>query len=65
VKLIALKHEAGHLGQNWNATKGGYQTLPTAPFADFTGEKFTASWLLNAALATDWQTFQRDGQLAK
>jgi hypothetical protein len=39
--------------------------LPIAPFADFTGDKSTASWLLNAAFATDWQTFQRDGQLSK
>ncbi len=65
VKLIPLKPGSGHLGQNWNATKGGYQTLPIAPFADFTGDKSTASWLLNAAFATDWQTFQRDGQLSK
>jgi len=65
VKLIALNADAGHLGQNWNATKGGYQTLPIAPFTDFPGDKSTASWLLNAAFAADWQTFQRDGQLAK
>lgn len=65
VKLIPLKADSGHLGQNWNVTKGGYQTLPIAPFADFTGDKSTASWLLNAAFATDWQTFQRDGQLSK
>jgi hypothetical protein len=65
VKLNELKAESGHLGQNWNATNGGYQTLPVAPFAEFSGDKSTASWLLNAAFATDWQTFQRDGQLAK
>lgn len=64
-KLITLKAESGHLGQNWNAKPGGYQTLPIAPFTDFTGDKSTASWLLNAAFAADWQTFQRDGQLAK
>ncbi len=65
LKLAMLKIEAGHLGQNWNATTGGYQTLPIAPFADFTSDKSTASWLLNAAFTADWQTFQRDGQLAK
>ncbi len=65
VKLNALKAEDGQLGQNWNATQGGYQTLTIAPFADFKGNKATASWLLNAAFAADWQTFQRDGQLAK
>ncbi len=65
VKLNTLTLEAGHLGQNWDAAKGGYQTLPTAPFADFTADKPTASWLINAAYAADWQAFQRDGQLKK
>ena len=65
VKLNELKAEAGYLGQNWDAAKGGYQTLPISPSADFPGNKSTASWLLNAAFAADWQTFQRDGQLAK
>lgn len=65
VKLNELKAESGHLGQNWNAKTGGYQTLSISAFTDFTGEKSIASWLLNAAFATDWQTFQRDGQLAK
>jgi hypothetical protein len=65
VKLLTLDPESGHLGQNWNATTGGYQTLPTAPRATFPADKSTASWLLNAAYAADWQTFQRDGQVAK
>ena len=65
VKLIELNSAAGHLGQNWNATTGGYQPLPVASFARFSGDKSTASWLINAAYASDWQTFQRDGQLAK
>jgi len=65
VKLHALNPESGHLGQNWNATTGGYQTLPTAPPATFPAEKATASWLLNAAFAADWQSFQRDGQVSK
>ncbi len=63
VKLHAIPVEGGHLGQNWNAATGGYQTLPVAPLAAFPGDKSTASWLLNAAYATDWQVFQRDGQL--
>jgi len=65
VKLNELKPETGYLGQNWNGATGGYQTLPIAPFASFSGDKATASWLLNAAYAADWQVFQRDGQLAK
>lgn len=64
-KLTELKTQDGYLGQNWNPAKGGYQTLSIAPIADFTGDKSTASWLLNAAYAADWQTFQREGQLAK
>lgn len=65
VKLNTLAADTGHLGQNWNAKTGGYQNLPTAPIASFPGDKSTASWLLNAAYAADWQTFQRDGQLPK
>ena len=65
VKLLALNLDSGHLGQNWNATTGGYQTLPIAPIATFPADKSTASWLFNAAYAADWQTFQRDGQLRK
>jgi hypothetical protein len=65
VKLNTLQQETGHLGDNWDASKGGYQTLPIAPFATFTGEKSTASWLINAAYAADWQAFQRDGQVGK
>ncbi len=65
VKLNTLTLETGHLGQNWDAAKGGYQTLPTSPFADFAAEKSTASWLINAAYAADWQAFQRDGQIGK
>lgn len=64
-KLTELKTQDGYLGQNWNPAKGGYQTLSIAPIADFTGDKSTASWLFNAAYAADWQTFQREGQLAK
>lgn len=65
VKLNELKVETGYLGQNWDPMKGDYQTLPIAPFASFAGDKSTASWLLNADFASDWQTFQRDGQLAR
>lgn len=65
VKLNELQASTGQLGQNWNAATGGYQTLPTAPISSFPGDKTSASWLLNAAYAADWQTFQRDGQLSK
>ena len=59
VKLNPLKVENGYLGQNWDGTKGGYQTLLIAPYASFAPEKATASWLINADFARDWQTFQR------
>ena len=65
VKLTALTLESGQLGTNWDSAKGGYQPLPIAPFAEFTGDKSTASWLVNAAFAADWQTFQREGQVGK
>jgi len=65
VKLLAPALESGHLGQNWSAAKGGYQELPTVPFDSFTGDKSTASWLLNTAYARDWQAFQRDGEIKR
>jgi hypothetical protein len=64
VTLNALLPESGYLGQNWDVAKGGYQDLPIAPYADFAGDKSTASWLVNAAYTADWQAFQRDGQVA-
>ena len=63
VKLNSLPLEKGHLGQNWDPTKGGYQTLTVTPFAAFKGNQATASWLINAAFATDWQAFQREGKI--
>ncbi|TLD69187.1 hypothetical protein FEM03_18990 [Phragmitibacter flavus] len=63
VKLVPLPETSGHLGQNWDSKKGGYQTLPIAPFATFPADKSTASWLVNPAYAADWQTFQEKGQL--
>ncbi len=60
-KLLAPALESGHLGQNWQTKPGGYQKLLTAAFADFIGDKSTASWLLNAAYAADWQQFQSSG----
>jgi hypothetical protein len=57
--------ETGQLGRNWSAAQGGYQELPFAPFASFTGDKATASWLLNAEYARDWQAFQRDGEIKR
>ena len=65
VKLNALMLESGSLGKNWDVTQGGYQTLSTAPFASFAGDKTTASWLINADYAADWQMFQREGQIAR
>ena len=64
VKLNVLAVDRGLLGRNWDSTAGGYQSLSVFPFADFPGEKAAASWLLNAAYADDWQTFQRDGEVA-
>lgn len=64
VTLKPLAVDRGLLGRNWDSTAGGYQSLPVVPFAEFPGDKATASWLLNAAYADDWQAFQRDGEVA-
>ena len=63
MKLNSLDIGQGHLGGNWDSARGGYQQLPVAPYAEFTGDKSAASWLVNAAYAADWQAFQRDGQI--
>jgi hypothetical protein len=39
--------------------------LPIAPCVEFAGDKATASWLVNAAYAADWQAFQRHGELPR
>jgi hypothetical protein len=64
VTLATLATDRGHLGLNWDPATGGYQSLPTAPYADFPGDRGRASWLVNAAYAADWQAFQRDGAIA-
>jgi len=65
VKLNTLAEDAGYLGQNWDSARGGYQSLPALPFQSFAGDKTTASWLINAAYAADWQGLQRDGEVKK
>lgn len=65
VQLRTLAVESGYLGRNWDGMQGGYQNLPTAAYADFAGDKTTASWLFNAAYAADWQAFHREGDVAK
>jgi len=61
--LKALAIEKGCLGQNWDSSKGGYQTLAVAPYAEFAGDTSSASWLVNAAFAADWQQFQSEGMV--
>jgi hypothetical protein len=63
VALSALKPETGFLGGNWDVSVGGYQELPIGPVAGFSGDKSSASWLINAAYAADWQAFQSRGSL--
>jgi len=59
--LKELSVENGFLGQNWDSSKGGYQSLTVAPFASFAGDQAAASWLVNSAFAADWQQFQSEG----
>lgn len=63
VTLTVLPVGQGVLGANWEAARGGRQSLAVAPFAEFTGDKATSSWLVNAAYAADWRAFQRDGEI--
>lgn len=64
IALRPIAVDAGFLGQNWDAAKGGYQQLAIAPYAKAAGEPASASWLLNAAYAADWQQFQREGSVS-
>ncbi|MBA4018082.1 MAG: hypothetical protein C0483_12990 [Pirellula sp.] len=64
ITLRPLAIESGYLGQNWDAAKGGHQQLPIAAYAEFAGDKSTASWLLNKAYADDWQEFQHVGSVS-
>ncbi len=63
VQLNELSVADGFLGENWDSEKGGYQRLLVAPFAEFEGERATASWLINAAYADDWRSFQARGEV--
>lgn len=63
VTLKSIDTDQGQLGRNWDLAKGGYQTLEVAPFAEFTGDRASASWLINEAFARDWQTFQAKGSI--
>lgn len=60
VKLNPLAIEKGWLGQNWSPNPGAFQSLSVAPYTDFQGDKATASWLINAAFASEWQAFHRE-----
>ncbi|MDP2990533.1 MAG: hypothetical protein Q8O57_08220, partial [Kiritimatiellota bacterium] len=46
---------------NWNAYTGGYQKLPIAAYAEFSGDKARASWLPNENYARKWQEFHNTG----
>jgi hypothetical protein len=63
VKLTVPSEGSGRLGKNWDPAVGGYQTLTVAPFQAYSGDKATASWLVNEAFAKDWQTFQKEGKV--
>lgn len=63
VPLTQLTPEKGFLGENWDVSTGGHQHLPIGSFSNFKNKKETASWLINAEYATDWQTFQSKGSL--
>lgn len=54
VKLATLAVDGGFLGRNRDAAQGGHQTLAVSGYADFPGDRSTASWLVNAAYAADW-----------
>ncbi|MGC3966060.1 MAG: hypothetical protein QM775_01415 [Pirellulales bacterium] len=64
-KLTKLDAAAGYLGAGWDAKRGGYQDLETAPVSEFSGDKSVASWLIHKEYAADWRQFQREGEIRK
>lgn len=64
ITLRPLAVESGFLGQNWDSARGGYQSLSVSPFAEFSGDKNAASWLLYKEYAADWQKFQHEGSVS-
>jgi hypothetical protein len=63
VRLKSITTDQGQSGRNWDLKQGGYQTLEVASFAEFTGDRSSASWLINAAFVRDWQTFEARGSI--
>jgi hypothetical protein len=64
-QLTRLEPRQGHLGATWDAGKGGYQDLDVAEFSAFTGDKSTASWLIDEPFAADCRQFQREGAIRR
>jgi len=64
-ELSVIDSRRRPLGASWDAAKGGYQNLATAEFSEFTGERSTASWLVDETYAADWRQFQREGEVRR
>ena len=66
VVLHALSEDSGQVGQLWDSSVGGYQTLRTSAFsATDSQERASALWLLNAEFASDWRSFQATGEVKR
>jgi len=49
--------ETGWLGATYNFEQGGRQLLDVAPYAEFKGDKSTASWFPDGEFAKVWQRY--------
>jgi dienelactone hydrolase len=58
--LKPVEIEKGWLGATYNLEEGGRQVLDIAPYAEFNGDKSTASWLPDATFAEAWQLYGRN-----
>jgi hypothetical protein len=63
VPLAALAVARRYLGRPWAAGRGGYQSLAITPCSQLAGDRSIGLRLVNAALAADWQSLQRDGAI--
>ena len=55
--LKPVEISSGWLGATYDVEKGGRQQLEIAPYAKFTGDKSTASWLPDEEFAQKWQAY--------
>lgn len=61
-KFANFTMEAGWLGENYDRLKAGFQSLPIAPYKEFSGDKTSANWLPDKTFAETWRRYVLTGK---